>query len=527
MLGQIPYKDSNGKKMQTGFGGIVHTPACGDGELYDTQNLSADYYPLLAPRKARGLYRTLIKGNGLAGRDVLMWVDGTTFYYNGISKGTVADSHKDFYFIGPWVIIWPDKACYNTVTGVFGNLEETYVSGAGQIRFADGTYAGVAAKANCIVTTGAAFAFEVGAAVTISGCAVAANNIIPIIREISTDKKTLRFYENTFTIATGTSYTESGVVTIKRAVPDMDFLCQNENRLWGCKGDDIYCTNLGNPKVWMDYDGLATGSWSWPCGSEGDFTGCVSAFGFAIFMKEERVYKLYGTKPSDFKVIDNARMGLLTGCNKSFANAGETLCYRARQGIVRYTGGYPYDVDEGLGVYSPAAAAAGSDGRKYYVSGLDANGSSVFLCYDTRYKTWIKEDGTLATDFANALDGLYFLNDAGEIWKVEHAEGCTIEASVPSIAEFGDYYEGSPQKKELVAIQIRAEVPTGSTLTAYIRFDNAATWTELGALTGDKQMHRFPMVPQRCDFWRLKLVGTGSWKAFAIAREYSQGSDSK
>ncbi len=524
MLGQVPYKDSYGKRMQTGFGGIVHTPACGDGELFNTQNLTADYYPILAPRKARGLYKSLTKANGLAGRDVLMWVDGTTFFYNNVAKGTVTDSRKKFYFIGPWVIIWPDKKFYNSLTDVFGGLEETYVSGAGQISFSDGTYAEVAAKANCIVTTGNAFNFEVGDAVTITRCTVEKNNTVPIIREISDDKKTLRFYENTFTIASGTAYTEAGAITIARKIPDMDFLCQNENRLWGGKGDMIYASASGNPKVWMDYDNLGTSSWYTPVGSEGDFTGCCGALGFPIFMKEDRIYKVYGSVPSEFKTLESASMGLLKGCERSFAIAGETLCYRSRHGIVRYSGGYPYIIDMELGAFSPLSAAAGTDGRKYYVSGLDADGNSVFLCYDTRYKTWVHEDNTLATDFANAEDGLYFLS-GNNIWKIENAAGCTVEDNVQSVAEFGDFFETSPQKKGLIAIQILADVPQDTTLTAFIRYDNDAAWTNIGSLTGSKKMNKLQLKYRRCDYWRLKLVGTGAWKVHAIAREYSNGSD--
>ncbi|MEG1491642.1 MAG: hypothetical protein RR394_05255 [Oscillospiraceae bacterium] len=511
----------NGKRMQGVFYGLNHTPGAGEGEIFDCGNLTADYFPLLAPRRRRGLFKTLTKANGLAGRDVLMWVDGTEFFYNGVKKGTVSDCHKDFYFIGPYVIIWPDKAFYNILLDSFGNLEESYLSGAGQISFCDGTYAGIAAKSNCIVTTGTAFAFELGDAITISGCTDTKNNIVAIIREISEDKKTLRFYENTFHIASGTSFTEAGSITLARKVPNMDFLCENENRLWGCHGDDIFCCNLGNPKVWMDYDALSTGSYSVGVGSAGDFTGCMNFGGYAIFTKEANIHKAYGTKPTDFKVLDSATGGILSGCNKSCAIAGETLFYRSRAGICRYSGGYPYAIDVALGEMSPRACVGGSDGRKYYVSGL-CEGKSVLLCYDTRTKTWLREDACLVTDFAYA-DGLYFLT-GNEIWKVEGGNVGTLEGTVKSFAEFGDFYEGSPQRKGLAALQIRAELATGATLSAFVSYDGGA-FVNIGTISGDKQMHKLPMVPRRCDFWRLRLEGVGDYKVYAIAREYSEGSD--
>ncbi|MEG1758483.1 MAG: hypothetical protein RR235_08530, partial [Oscillospiraceae bacterium] len=471
----------------------------------------------------RGLYKTLTKANGLAGRDVLMWVDGTEFFYNGVKKGDVWDSRKDFYFIGPYIVIWPDKAFYNVKLDSFGRLEERYLGGVGQISFCNGTYAEAAAIANCIVTSGTAFAFDVGDAVTISGCSDAKNNICAIVREISDDKKTLRFYENTFHIASGTSYSEAGTVTIERKLPDMDFLCENENRLWGCRGDEIFCSSLGNPKVWMDYDGLATCSWSGAVGSAGDFVACASFLGYAIFFKEDCIHKVYGSKPSDFQIQDGGSAGVKSGCNGSFAIAGETLFYRSRAGIVRYNGGFPYQIDKELGTLSPLNAVAGTDGRKYFVSGVDSAGRGVFLCYDTQNKLWLREDDAKATAFAFA-EGLYFLA-GNEIWKIE-AESGTAATNVSSFAEFGDFYEGSPNRKTVSAIQIRADVHDGAVLRALIRFDNDTQWQDLGTLSGDKEMHKLSIVPRRCDYWRLRLEGLGEFKVYAIAREFAAGTDS-
>lgn len=527
MLRNVPYQDSIGKRLQTAFYGLNHTPGCGDGELYDMGNLSGELFPLMSPRKKRGIFATLTKANGLGGRDVLMWVDGTEFFYNGVKKGELSDSGKSFYYLGAYVVIWPDKAYYNVRTDEFGFLEETYVSGAGEISFSDGTYAGEPATANSIVTTGAAFDFEVGDAVTISGCAVEKNNTTPVIREISEDKKALRFYENCFAIESGTRYTEAGVVTIKREVPDMDFLCENENRLWGCKGDDIWCSNLGNPKVWQDYEGLASGSWSGSVGSAGDFTVAYSFLGYPIFFKEDAIHKVFGSKPSDFQYGDGPRMGVLRGCERSLAVAGETLFYRSRAGIVRYNGGFPYLIDGELGDLSPVDCAAGSDGRRYYISGLDGDGNGVFLCYDTQTKLWMRQDDTRATAFAFASDGLYYLA-GNEIWKVEAGEGTEPEGEVSSFAEFGAFYEGTISKKGVSAVLVRAEVPEGGSLAVKLSFDGGA-FSDVGLFPADGriQMLRFPIIPPRCDYWKLRLEGTGSWKVYAIAREFYEGSEHK
>ena len=40
------------------FGGYNHNLRINDGEFYDMNNLTSSYYPVLAPRKQRGTYKT-------------------------------------------------------------------------------------------------------------------------------------------------------------------------------------------------------------------------------------------------------------------------------------------------------------------------------------------------------------------------------------------------------------------------------------------------------------------------------------
>ena len=89
-------------------------------------NLCSDYHPLLATRQRRMLYKTLQAPGGLFCWDKLCWVDGTTFYYDGAAKGTVTAGQKTFTALGVYIVIFPDKAYYNTAADEFGNLEATW-----------------------------------------------------------------------------------------------------------------------------------------------------------------------------------------------------------------------------------------------------------------------------------------------------------------------------------------------------------------------------------------------------------------
>jgi len=492
-LPPLPYADGIQKQRGLNFRGYDHTLSASEGAAWDMENMTSEHYPVIAPRGPRRKVYTVANPNGLYARDGLYWADGAGFYKDGVYIGPVTDSVKTFGSLLHFIVILPDKKYYNTVTGEFGAMDAQYISGAGQIKFSDGTYAGESAKANTITTTGPAFPFKVGDAVFITGCTVhTANNTCPIIREISGNGKVLSFYEYTFdlgnkhyvsergtvnigtnTITTtgpafpfaagelvtvmgstkngnnktvtissvtnsnrtlnfpagtftaneepgfitidgaATGYIEPGAITFRREMPDMDFLCENENRLWGCKGSSVYASKLGDIMNWNVFDGLETDSFAVDVGSAGDFTGCCSFLGYPCFFKEERIYKMYGTRPSNFQLMGAATLGVAAGSSRSLAIAGETLFYLSRSGIVAYNGGFPHSVAAAFGDVKYADAAGGSDGLKYYVSMKSETGYALFV-YDTRNGMWMREDETQAVAFG-WNKGLYFLRSGG-IW---------------------------------------------------------------------------------------------------------------
>lgn len=521
-LPAMKYSDGIGKTMQVKFGGYHHSLAAGDGELYDMGNLASLCYPLLSPRPKRRLLTTLATANGIFGRDKLCWVDGTGFYYDGVLKGTVADSIKSFAALGACIVIFPDKKYFNTATDTFGSLESTYTGAA---TFQDGTLYGEAAEANTIYCSGVTWSdyFNAGDAVTISGCTShTGNNKTPVIREI--DGEEMHFYENVFENGT------ESAVTIKRAVPDMLYLCENENRLWGCKNDTIYASKLGDPFNWNVFDDLATDSWSVDVGSAGNFTGCVSYLGYPVFFKPGNICKVYGSIPSNFKTMGSATLGIAEGSWLSPAIAGETLFYLSRNGPVAYTGGIPSPVNEAFGTDRYNDGIGGSDGLKYYLSMKDQNNVWQIFVYDTHLGLWHREDSMQVLGFAHT-DNLYFLNDEGEIWItgniIDPPEASTEETGdVAWYAEFGDFTDGSPNKKGVSKIGLRLELDTGATLTAYIKFDSETTWTTVKALAaGTKRSVTLPIIPRRGDHYRLKLAGTGGCRIYSMTRELYKGSD--
>lgn len=523
-LPAMAYSDGISKYKQTEFKGYNHNLSAQDGELWDMQNMTSDYYPLLSPRKQRYHHSTLTTPNGFYAKDGLYTVDGTSFYADGVLRGSVAESRKQFVGLGAYIIILPDMCYYNRLTYAFGTLSATW-SGSAIIQ--DGTYVGESAEANTIYASGAVWAsrFNEGDAVTISGCTThTVNNKTAVIREIDGDY--LRFYENCFIIAEGG---DTETLTITRSIPEMDYMCENENRLWGCKGDTIYASKLGDPFNWYVYDGLATDSFAVDVGSAGDFTGCCSYLGYPCFFKEEHVYKVYGDKPSNFQVMGSASLGVETGSGASLAIAGEILFYLSRTGIVAYTGGIPSNISAPFGSVRYRNAVGGSDGIKYYVSMQDTAGEWSLFVYDTRSQMWHKEDALEVVNFGWNGD-LYFLSAAGQLWINGNArtvpETAAVELTVSSMVEFGDFIENNPNKKGTSKIQVRMELEAGTSVTISMQFDSDGVWRDVKTLTTTKKRSFYlPIIPRRSDHYRIKFTGTGTWRLYSLVRENYIGSE--
>lgn len=526
-LPNMLYADRITKKTQIKFGGLNMARGAEDGELADMKNLTGDFFPLIASRKPRRLIAKLSNPGALFSHNGLGWVDGDRFIYKGQVRGQVSPGQKQIVSMGAYIFIFPDKLFYNTYTDTFGSMEANWQGD--KLIFSDGLLYGVAAKANTIQAEGVNWAeyFTAGDAVTITGCTrIPGNNKTPIIREIDGDK--LYFYEHVFTLDGENAdqpYTEQGTLSISRTVPDMLHVFEHENRLWGCTESAIYSSKWDSPFNWNVYDGIASDAWSVTPTSKGAFTGGVSYKGFPIFFKGNRIYKIYGSTATDFQSLDSASLGLAEGSGGSLAIAGETLFYLNDKGIMAYGGGVPQPMGEAFGDHRFKNAVAGSDGLKYYVSMQEGDAWGLYV-FDTQTGLWHKEDDTHVTHFAVQDGVLYFLNASGEIWAMGGQEG-QPEETVEWFAEFSDFTEEDPNKKGFSKAQLRIELEENATAQAWVQFNSDGRWLKLGPAMGadTKRSYYLPVIPRRCDHYRIRITGTGEGYIHSLTRETYSGSE--
>jgi len=526
-------RDGIGRNVSVKFGGLNHTQSAQDGDIYRMKNLSSKDYPVLSTRFHRAFYGNVDETGGFGSWDGLYWVSDGVFFYNGLPRGDVTSGDKTFATLGAYIVIMPDKAYYNVLTGDFGNLEMEYGGKAGTFRYGNGNYQGVPADNNAIITTGAPFPFVAGDSISITGnTTVPANNRAAIVVQgVSADKKTLYFYPDVFYIPQGARpFPIAEALTMKRSVPDMDFMCENNNRLWGCKNDSVYASGLGTIFDWTSLSAESdTNAWQAQVGSESDFTGCVSYRGTPMFFKEDDVYRVYGDLPSNFTMQRTATIGVMAGSSKSLAVAGETLFYLSRTGIMAYDGGRPISLSAPFGTERYRNGVAGTDGLKYYIGMTDKSGERWLYVYDTERGVWHVEDATDVYDFAFYRENLYMMDASGRIDIVgdilDAPEGVVHETAFEWFCEFGDFIEGSPNKKTMPKLLVRCSLAQDAQCTISVRYDSDGDWISFAKLNGThKQSFYLPLIPQRCDHYRLKFEGIGDFRLHSLTREYHSGS---
>jgi hypothetical protein len=380
--------------------------------------------------------------------------------------------------------------------------------------------------------------FKKGDAVTISGCnTYPQNDITFVINSLSG----AGIYASADIFTESAESAESAVITISRKVPDLDFICESENRLWGCNSAEntVYVSALGDPTNMYAYEGVSTDSFATAVGSEGDFTGCCKYGSSVLFFKEDRIHKFLGSYPAEYTLYSYEVDGVQAGSEKSLVVINEVLYYKGTYGVYAYDGGVPRLISECFGDRSFYNAVAGTDGVNYYISMKDdkdaSKGQWYLFVYNTQTGMWVLEDHIQSRDFARVGRTLYYLDDGGNVWSLDN--GCTVDKEVKTVDEevktvdkpiewmvqFTPFYETIEGRKSYSRILMRAEVPLGSYIELKIRCDDGR-WAELGRIVG-KMRGVVPIrIPiNRCDKFELRLEGKGECTIHSMLREYYVG----
>lgn len=503
MLPYLTDTNENTKKYIINFQGLNLGEGYQEGEFSDCKNVSSVLAPCISQRFTRVKTATYTAPTAMHAKEGMLVIDGTSVKYEGTTVGTVTTGRKQMATIGNYIVIFPDKKYYNVATSEFGSMEEIF-SGSGLV-FTDST-----------ITTTGTFNFHVGDAVEITGCTVnAANNKTAIVRGVS--NTTLTFYDNTFTAGT-----ETGTVTIKRSVPDLDFICESNYRLWGVKGNTIHGSKYGDPFNFSVFDGLTGDSYYIDVGSDGEFTGCIPYSSHICFFKENTLHKLYGSKPSNFQVVTSQVYGVQAGCERSMRVINETLFYKGVNGVYAYTGGVPELISSKFGTVRFSEACAESDGERYYISMKRGTQWNLFV-YDVQRNIWLREDDMHCVDMAFLGGYVYLLSADCCLYKIDSAG---LKTDIEWSVTFCPFTETINERKGYSKFHLRLELGADSWFTVELKRDYETQWHTVYTTHNERaRTISIPVIPARCDSVEIRLSGKGECLVRTFIREFSVGSD--
>lgn len=497
------------------FQGMNKTETVEDNEFSEMQNLSSSEYPAASARNPRGeAIKNIEKANGCYYKNGLLYVDGTKLYYKDeLIANTLTDSKKLMCGMGAYVVIWPDKKMFNTSTKEFTDLEYTFTQ-ASTATIAPTTDGSTFTVITC---TGIGKGLKVGDGVTIAGVTVQTTsgedvlNGSKIIQGRTDDSITLIGQMSE-------SKTQESGITVKRTAPDIDFICESDNRLYACSSakHEIYASKLGDPTNWNAFEGISTDSYAATVGSDGDFTGCISFMGYVLFFKEESILKLYGSKPSNFQLTSYPYRGVAKGCDKTLTIVNETLYYAARNCIMRFDGAVPESISDKLGNLLNESGTAGHYNNKLFIWLENKTAGNALYVYDTRFQFW-HEESTEGAAYSVHGDGeLYYIDLKGALRTIEDAAG---SEKVEWYAVSGKQTDGSMNRKRITQLQLMIDAPKDTLFEVLIAYDESPLWERVYTKRDrGRTSSQINISPKKCTYFRYKIKGTGPFKLLGLAK---------
>lgn len=586
------------REMTTAFGGYNHRVSCQEGQFYDMKNMTSKSFPVLSPRGKRANIKTFSFPQGMLDKEELWWIDGGVLYKNGypitlegvefsreapktmakmgayiivmpdrIWINTNADSTKlecgymeaknevDSFSLSTCeasgkVIEWHDAAYYDSHTATDGSyMMSTDSSGAPSLKvYSASTKIWMSVTSTYMqinsIGIGKGFSKEDGIKVSVTY----PDGLPDSLKHIFINDEGEGIYStNTYVIdMTDDSITIPGIykgstdaitgisLKVERKVPDLAFITECGNRLWGCSkdGHEIYCCKLGDVKNWNCFMGISTDSWAATIGSDGKFTGAITFSGYPIFFKEDTLIKISISTTGAHALKETMCRGVQKGSDRSLAILNEVLYYKSAGGICGYNGGLPYSVSDDLGDVKYYDAVAGVLGDSYYVSMKDAQNQYSLFVYDTKSGIWCREDNSKALYFCKYNNDLYFIdgNDntlksiGGSIFSVFPES--SFEKYFDWFVESGPIGYSSPDYKYIGRINIRITLELGSSVDFFLQYDSSGEWKHIFNMSGTgTRSYSIPVIPQRCDHFKYKISGRGDCKIHSITKSYEEGSE--
>lgn len=296
----------------------------------------------------------------------------------------------------------------------------------------------------------------------------------------------------------------TGTVTVTRDVPDINFAAVSGNRVFAgaSDGSAIYVSALGRYDGFNIFEGLSSDSYAADTPDGAPFTAVCAYMGEVYFFKENLIYVLRGTKPSNYQLSVIEGKGVKSGCHRSLVNYGGTLYYYGTDGFYGFDGTYPEKVLQQLvtPLSEVVSAVVGDTLYFSHTGGFSGVGLKTGRLFGISKKQY--------TDLLSVSDKLYYCD--GEYYG--DFTGAPGEFSVT----FNEMGLTDDRKKSLSRINLSMYLGIDSNMTVYIGYDGEEPTAVFGEDSTCGKISEIPLLLRPHRTVKLKISGRGDWTLYSL-----------
>ena len=303
------------------------------------------------------------------------------------------------------------------------------------------------------------------------------------------------------------------IVKVGKHIPDLDYICESENRLWGVSNrtHTIYASALGLPGVFSEFDVVSTDSYAVAVASEDDFTAICAYGGGVCCFKENRLHKILGSFPAQYYMNEYEIAGVQKGSERSLQIIDEVLYYKGKYGVYAYSGGVPRLVSYELGNIESAAKASVADGLNYYISLNDG----VYV-YDKLHGLWMRpweispQQMVLVGENIISMSEGEMYSDSGDIKNARWR------------AELTDFDGGVNRKRSYCKMELLLKMKEGSSLQVSVMTDRKKHRQIYSKSFIRDMTVELPLPPLKCNSMTVIIEGKGEGTLYGVTYEFTE-----
>ncbi len=325
-------------------------------------------------------------------------------------------------------------------------------------------------------------------------------------------------------------------VSTAPAVPSLKYAAVHLSRVFGVDDTRVYASGFNDYCNWtLDTVQSYNEANAWVSASQasskadGIFTGIVVYDGRVVCFKRDYMQEIYNTK-NPFRINEIFAEGAIDF--RSIQEVDGRLMFVSDDNVKLYTGSNPRILSYSLNIDGYRYAAAGTDGRCYILYCEDISGNKYMFTYDTIAEQWSRQEAARRiAAFAHNTQGMYYLNEDGEIYKTDTGDYAHKWSFETDITTRQDSNEISANIKHIKKLQMLAEVSDGAEFKVYLLYDEEEFDKDKSHLvysSGGKR-GRLPVrvKPRQTAHWgvRLYVEGYGFVKLCGMELWYEPGGD--